>query len=87
MSLFDIYPQRLYMVKDMSCAVLVGWGKVIRREVVEVNKARLDKEVGSSIVNGSPESSEDDTDSMEECFASMYFTVHGFTDESRVAND
>ena len=76
------------MVKDMSCAVLVWWGKVIRCEVVEVNKARLDKEVGNSVVNGSPESSEGDTDSMEECFANMlYFVVNRFIDESRVAND
>jgi hypothetical protein len=54
----------------------------------EVNTTKLDKEVGNSIVNESPESSEGDTDFMEECFASMlYFAVNGFIDESRVAND
>ena len=39
----------------------------------EVNMARLDKEVGNSIVNESPESSEGNTDSMEECFASTLY--------------
>ena len=30
MNMLVIYPQSLYMIKDMSCTVLVWWSKVIR---------------------------------------------------------
>lgn len=50
--------------------------------------ARLNKEIGNSIVNGSPESLQGDADSMKKCFTStLDFTIHRFIDESRVMND
>lgn len=49
---------------------------------------RLVKEVGSSIVNRSPESLQGDVDSMEECLASTSdFTTGGFIDGNRVTHD
>ncbi|KAG1137941.1 hypothetical protein G6F37_010861 [Rhizopus arrhizus] len=81
------YPRVLSAVKDISCAMLEWWGKVISRQVFEVNKTRLDKEVGSSILNGRPESLQDDADTMKECFVSTsYFSDNGFIDEKCVAH-
>ena len=52
----------------MQC--LYGGARSYDAKSSRPNKARLDKKVGNSILNGNSESLQGDTDFMEECFAS-----------------